>query len=291
MTANSAPRPSFLFIGAAKSGSTWIHDALSEHPSVFIPRAKDLQFFDYQYDLGLDWYLQNFEKAGTAQALGELSHDYYLSADAARRIRQDLPDVRLICCLREPGDFAVSVLRWWHSHTRRFGSTFREMAGNPHFTNLLAYRKNLEIYFDLFPADQIRVVFYEQLKADPQRFITDLYRFIGVDPSYQPTVLAGRSNVTRPPRSRAFLIFAVAAADLLRRMGAANLVGAVKRNRFFDKLVYSGNRRSEDSCVKVELDRIADSVRERTAGDMEALAQLIGKPVPAEWFETAGQRT
>ncbi len=205
-------RPTFLYIGAPKSGSTWIYEALRDHPSVFIPVAKELQFFDYNYERGLDWYLRHFANGGSASARGELSHDYYLSKETARRIREHLPEVRLICCLREPGDFAVSALRWLQAHTRRFGSTFDEIVESPHFIRQLAYRENLNAYFDLFSREQIQVVFYEHLKADPRNFIRELYRFIEVEPDYGPEILARKSNVTRAPRNRRLLIAAFEAA-------------------------------------------------------------------------------
>lgn len=280
-------RPTFLFIGTAKSGSTWIYDALQQHPGVFIPPAKDLQFFDYYYHLGMDWYLRHFENGGSALALGEMSHDYCLSAEAARRIREHLPDVRLICCLREPGSLAVSHLRWWRSHTLQLGSTFSEMVRHPHFIRLLAYRENLEAYFDLFPRDQIFVCFYEQLRADPRRFIRELYQFIGVDPEYEPAALAGRRNVTRPPRSRTLLIGAVIAAQCLRRLGAANLVGLIKRSPLYDRLVYSGATMREDPSIKAELESIAATVRRQSAPEFDPLSRLIGKPLPTEWLNAA----
>lgn len=281
---NPNRRPTFLFIGTAKSGSTWVYDAMRGHPDVFIPVAKDLQFFDYHYHLGLDWYLRHFENAGSALALGELSHDYYQSKDAARRIRMDLPGCKLICCLREPGAFAVSTLLWWHSHTTRFGLTFAEMAEDPRFTHLLSYRQNLEFYFDLFPREQILVAYYEHLKADPWRFVSELYEFIGVDPSFRPAALGSRSNVTRPPRNRMLMHSAVAAAQMLRRMGAANLVGAIKQNPLFGKIAYSSDAPSQHPSVKSELDRIAAIVRRRAADEIEPLSRLVGKPIPTEWL-------
>jgi len=288
---DARPRPTFLYIGTPKSGSTWIYEALRSHPQVFVPVAKDLQFFDNNYRLGWDWYLRHFKNAGSAVAVGDLSQDYYWSAPAAARIRAELPEIRLICCLREPGDFAISALRWIHNHTGRLGSNFGEIAEHLSFARLLSYRENLEIYFDLFPRDQILVVFYEDLKAEPRTFIRQLYQFIGVDPDYEPAVLSSRSNVTRPPRSRMLLRLAFETAQLLRRLGAANLVGAVRWNPIFDKLVYRGTMRREDRFAQIELDRIAERVRQEAAGELDALARLIGKPLPAQWLRAAHRRS
>ena len=290
---NSAPHPTFLYIGTPKAGSTWVYDALCEHPDVFVP-GKDLQFFDYNYDRGWEWYLRQFGHSGSASAVGEVSHDYYLNKEAAQRIRTDLPDVRLICCLREPGEFAVSLLRWLHSHTRRFGSTFEEIAEHPYFTRVLAYRNNLEAYFNRFPRDQILVLYYEQLKSDPLSFLRELYQFIGVDASYQPAVLTRRSNPTRPPRNRSFLIFVCEVAQLIRKMGGDKLVDAIRWRPTFDRFLYRifyAADRGEDPAATAELDRIAERVRQEAAGDFDALARLIGKPLPAQWLRAAHRRS
>ena len=282
-------RPSFLFIGAMKSGVTWVAEALRDHPSVFIPLAIDLQFFYNHYDRGWEWYLRYFENAGPASALGELTADYWLSETAACRIRQHLPEVRLISCLREPGDIAASLLRWFHNQYRhRYGSTFREMTENPFFYQLLAYRKNLEVYFDLFPRDQIRIVYYENMKSDPCRFVRGLYRFVCVDPDYKPAALTKRVDAGRLPRSRTLLRAGTAGAAFLRRWGAHNLVGAARP--VFDKLVYSNALREEEPAEEIELERIDENVRRQAAGDLEALARLIGTPLPAEWTSEAARK-
>jgi hypothetical protein len=281
-------RPTFLFIGAMTSGVSWIAEALRDHPSVFIPVARELQFFNNHYDRGWEWYLRYFKNAGPASALGELTADYWSSEAAARRIRQHLPEVRLICCLREPGDFAASLLRWFRNHDRyRYGSTFREMTENPFFSQLLAYRKHLEVYFDLFPRDQIRVVYYEHMKSDPRRFVRELYRFVCVDPDYRPAALTQSVDDARSPRSRMLLRAGTAGAAFLRRRGAHTLAGAARP--VFDKLVYSGAVREEEPAEAIELERIAENVRRQAAGDLEALARLVGMPLPAEWTSEAAR--
>ena len=66
---------------------------------VFVPPAKDLYFFDRYYEKGLAWYLSHFQggrRARRGRAVARLP----LPEEAPDRIRADLPDVQLICCLR-----------------------------------------------------------------------------------------------------------------------------------------------------------------------------------------------
>ncbi|MGB3615662.1 MAG: sulfotransferase, partial [Elainellaceae cyanobacterium] len=57
--------PSFLIIGAAKSGTTTLANYLRKHPECFIPQEKEPNFFgiDEKYEQGLDSYVSLFEPA------------------------------------------------------------------------------------------------------------------------------------------------------------------------------------------------------------------------------------
>ena len=84
--------PTFLFVGADKCGSTWLFKVLQQHPQCFVPAAKDIYFFDRYYGRGLQWYASFFSSAPrSARAIGELSHDYLYSEQAAERIASTLP--------------------------------------------------------------------------------------------------------------------------------------------------------------------------------------------------------
>jgi len=40
-------KPDFIGVGMAKCGSTWVTQILQEHPDIFIPEKKELNFFIY----------------------------------------------------------------------------------------------------------------------------------------------------------------------------------------------------------------------------------------------------
>ncbi len=53
--------PSFIGIGAPRSGSTWLHELLRAHPNVYLPRQrKELNFFNQNDSRGIDWYEKYF---------------------------------------------------------------------------------------------------------------------------------------------------------------------------------------------------------------------------------------
>ncbi len=196
--------PNFLYIGVARAGSSWLYECLREHPQVFVSTAKDINYFSYNYDMGKNWYLSFFKGSAAKLAVGELSHDYYLSVNTARKILQMLPDVKLICCLREPVDRMISNLLF----TQRFlGKNINidrflfkpvkelppkklavDLERNLNIDTMQYYEK-LKPFYELFPAENILILFYDGLKDAPAVCIRRVYSFIGVDKYFLPRVL------------------------------------------------------------------------------------------------------
>lgn len=131
--------PSFLVIGAAKSGTTSLHEYLKQHPDIFMSGRKEPNYFAFQgrtpdflgpddehprHFRGLEKrlrvakyqesivtaerYERLFARAGGATAVGESSVSYMFIPAAADRIREALPEVALIALLRNPVDRAYS---------------------------------------------------------------------------------------------------------------------------------------------------------------------------------------
>lgn len=100
--------PEFLGIGAQKAGTTTLHALLAEHPQVFLPPGKELQFFSLHAALGPSWYARQFEDAGPGQLCGEITPYYLFHPEVPGRIQALLPAVRLIVLLRDPVERALS---------------------------------------------------------------------------------------------------------------------------------------------------------------------------------------
>jgi hypothetical protein len=132
--------PNFFIIGAAKSGTTSLHEYLAQHPQIYMSFPKELNFFSFldstpsfsgppcepgnpvlrdrlrreMYDLSITtWpdYRKVFSRVRSEQAIGESSVSYLYFPQAAERIRRSVPDARLIAILRNPVDRAYSKYR------------------------------------------------------------------------------------------------------------------------------------------------------------------------------------
>ena len=106
--------PNFIGLGAQRAATTWAYACLREHPEVFIPEQKEIGFFRWHYDKGLDWYASHFEGHAGEPAIGEITPGYMHSAEAIGRIATDLPSVRVFVVLREPVQRSFSAYQLLH---------------------------------------------------------------------------------------------------------------------------------------------------------------------------------
>jgi len=98
----STPLPNFIVIGPGRSGTTWLYNALREHPEIGMASTKETCYFDAFYHKGLGWYADFFKSYNGRKAIGEVSNTYIFSPLAARRIAELNPNIRIISPLRNP---------------------------------------------------------------------------------------------------------------------------------------------------------------------------------------------
>ncbi|MFZ2162448.1 MAG: sulfotransferase [Sideroxyarcus sp.] len=231
----------FIFLGPSKTASTWIYEALRPHPQLFVPVTKDIYFFDKYFGKGTAWYEAYFRDAPPGSLCGELSHDYFSSAEAIRRLHEYNPQAKLICCLRNPFERAWSS----YLHLLRvgmFAGSFAEALDKfPFIVDEGRYATNLRHIFSLFDRDALLILDFDELEANPERFARRIFNFLGVDEEFVPGVLHEKVNIAREARSVAVARMAKRAALLLRNLGFSNFLGRLKHSHFVNWLVYRAN--------------------------------------------------
>ncbi|HEX6434946.1 MAG TPA: sulfotransferase, partial [Gemmatimonadales bacterium] len=149
-----------------------------------------------------------FAESGSAAAVGEVSPLYLECPQAADRIRQQLPNTQIICCLRHPVDRAYSdYLMYLRNRGRRFDPD-RELSAasrwaqpDSHWMKISRYAEDLSRYYAAFAREQIHVFLFDDLRRNPLRVMRELYGFVGVDPEFKPD-LDTPHNVGGMPASR-----------------------------------------------------------------------------------------
>ena len=210
--------PNFVIIGAAKAGTTSLYYYLKQHPQVFMSPIKEARYFAYNGKdtrdiLGkplklhfpvrtLTAYMALFKDSKNELAVGEASPIYMESPVAAARIREVLPDVRIVAILRNSIERIVSD----YLMRARMGLEpwdVREAFRNEEATFLQEgfYYPQLRRYYDLFPQEQIRVYLFDDLQRDALSLVRNIYAHLGVNSTFEPNVET-RHNVGGFPKSR-----------------------------------------------------------------------------------------
>lgn len=294
--------PDFLVIGAARSGTTALYSYLQQHPEIFMSPVKEPNFFSFEGSV-LDWqgpgqdYVNNsitdlaayqalFEEAPSGAAVGEASPLYLYAEQAPARIRHHVPGARLIAILRNPVEQAFSHFLYAKRQTLEpladFESALEAETARAadHWQPLFQYSQfpkyaaQLRRYYDLFPAEQIRVYLYEDFSDAPQSVLADIYSFVGVDAGFAAD-LSYRPNAGGVPRSR-LLQNLVMKPHLLSKL-VGPLVPEELKRRVRDAV----------SDRNVERPQFAEAARARLHcaldADIRALQELIGRDL-SDWL-------
>jgi hypothetical protein len=204
------PLPTFLIIGAQKSATRWLRMNLGLHPDVFVA-DRELSFFNgNRFDNGLDWYRSNFKGWDGEPVVGEATPGYMMwrhdPASIAARIDESLPGVRLVAILRNPVDRAYSA--FIHHMLRGRIPTDAELldwlrSTDPKRDRLAVisggwYAASLAPYVERF-GQRMKVVFNDDVSAEPRRVYTSVLEHIGARPVFFPAGLRRTRHRSKPP--------------------------------------------------------------------------------------------
>lgn len=210
LTARARALPDALLIGAQRAGTTSLFRALAEHPQIVVGRRKEVHFFDHDssWERGLDWYRAHFPFAtdlawrsradGLRRVLLEATPAYLFRPQAVPRIRQVLPEVKLLAVLRDPVERALSNWKLageWGGQYAPFEEEIehelaveegRSVPGQERRPRgLLArgrYAEQLERVYAHFPRERVRVLEAADLSDDPDATLAPVFDFLGLAP-------------------------------------------------------------------------------------------------------------
>ncbi len=179
--------PDFLVIGGMRCATGWIRQCLKEHPEVYMPR-EEIHFFDAEYERGLDWYLKFFEGWSIQKAVGEKTATYLNEGRAPERMAKHFPKIKLVCCIRDPIERIYSHYMMNKEVKESIKNTrFEELAtlDSEYFRRSL-YFTHITNYLKHFPVENMLVLVYEDKDRAPNKFMREIFRFIGVDEFFKP---------------------------------------------------------------------------------------------------------
>lgn len=215
-TAERRPLPACIIAGAQKAGTTSLFDYLSGHRQCAPSHTKEVHYFDDAFQRGDAWYRMHFPLGGHEQLCFESSPYYMFDPRVPARVRELLPEVKLIFLLRNPTSRAYShyqhSVRRGHeplSFDEALEAESERLAGeeaklraepyrrsNPHrwysYATRGHYADQLIRWFELFPREQILLLQAERLFKSPAETFAEVLDFLELE-SWQPATF-GSSN-------------------------------------------------------------------------------------------------
>src|SRR5690606_453804 len=187
--------PDFVIIGATKAATTWLSYNLGAHPEVFLP-TPEIHYFSRFYDRGEDWYRAHFGAAADAQLIGEKSASYLPHREAPQRLYDLLPRARLIAQLRNPIERAYSdyCMHYRRGEVGRDIERYLDPTRTP-IPRLLEdgfYHRHLMSFLGRFPAQQLLVLLYDDIRARPAEVFRQVCGYLGIDDTIAPQAIGNR---------------------------------------------------------------------------------------------------
>lgn len=203
--------PDTFVVGAGRCGTTALYRALGQHPQIEVGRQKSPNHFatgipqpEWETPAAIamarQWisdrseYESLFRPDDATRAVIDVSPVYLQAGVVPERIHTARPDARIIAILRDPAERAVS-----HFLGRRrdgiepasasLEDTIRAQATGQlptgvsfgHYVGAGQYHHFLAPYLAIFGCDRVLVLFHEDLLADPDATLDQIFRFLDVD--------------------------------------------------------------------------------------------------------------
>ena len=190
-------KPDFFIPGAAKSGTTTLHDLLNTHKDISMSIIKEPVYwnnklFNQFKHFEISRYTKLFEENKKIKGESTTSYMYYESF--IRNIRENFKNYpKFIFVLRNPIDRYISHVNWLNGLglekrdinrvvKEEIWSSFNEYDDYPkNYYQFGLYNKWISRFIDNFGKDNIKIITFEQLISDRLSTINDCYEFLGVE--------------------------------------------------------------------------------------------------------------
>lgn len=270
--------PDFFIVGASKTGTTAVCEALAKHPEICFSEVKEPNFFD-SFDTSLkeipsdklSQYQSLFHVQSPMQQLGEGSVKYLDSLDANYWIRKYVPSAKIVIILRNPVQRIVSL---YEMYTRigimKMGREEAFSVSSYLTRQCLLYQKILA-YIDHFSREQVLIMVFDDFLKHEEQAFQKLCQFLGCQ--YTPEMTWSSRNKGGVPKS-----------GVLSILSSRRLVEVAKRILPRSTHGQIDNFVKSTFFKKTSLDPIQKETLEQFFyEDVEKIGALIDRDLCAEW--------
>ena len=304
--------PDFIIGGAMKCATTTLHDILSSHPDVYIPRG-ECHFFDidnilqhpnYNIYRNANWLMQsmnkntdkmwewNFNKFKKTESkiVGEDSTTYLASNIAAERISMQKKEIKMIFILRQPSLRAYSNYLHILKNSKAIYNFEDTIRYQPHkiITRSL-YRDQLKNYYNCFPSNKIKVILFEDLIKEPDQVLKNLSTFLNIDYNFFDSLKFPKSHINKSyyPKYLNLCLAKNKILNIQNKLYKTDLPTRLNRkNKFYVSIVQNLHKiinplKSEPVPIKQSTKKFLDDYfYEQLIG----INELVGKDILSKWF-------
>lgn len=305
--------PDFFIVGQLKSGTTALYEMLGQHPQIFMPDRKEPRFFAeemYHRDpprpggtpQTLEEYLQWFAAARSDQLIADASPSYLWSRTAAERIAELKPSARIVAVVREPASMVRSlhlelVQLYVETETdlgraislegsRREG---RHLSRHTYWPKMLQYAEftryveQLERYYEVFPAEQILVLVYDDFRRDNQATLRRVLRFLDLDDSVALAQTEANPTVrVRSPRVHE-LVHAVSVGHGPASRAVKRTIKALTPQPLRQRALYATQKRIVFDRPEPPDEQLMAQLRRRYKPEVVALGEYLDRDLVSLW--------
>lgn len=188
-------RVNLFIIGANKSGSTWLHYLLDEHPDIYMSKRKEHYYFGSNYSKHLiehnSNYPDNIQKYNSYfpfekgyKYYGESTPHYYLDPLVAEQIKEYSPDAKIIAIVRDP----INRLLSWIYFNKQLGNLPEKKSiesiikvMEPRVVNASHYEMHFPRFKEIFGDQQFQIYSLEKNMNNIHIFWQEILEFLDLE--------------------------------------------------------------------------------------------------------------
>ncbi len=305
--------PDFFIVGHAKSGTTALYAMLKSHPQVFMPDGKEPWYFATELHdrppprpegiaSTLQEYAELFATAAPGQRVGEASALYLWSHTAAGRIAEVCPEARIVAILREPASFLRSLhLQFVEAYVeeesdfrtavelesqRRQGREIPRYTYWPQallYSEHVRYVEQLRRYRDLFGAERMMVLVYDDFRGDNEATVRKVLRFLDVDDKLPFKVTEANPTVRVRSQRLHHLVHALSVGRGPISLGVKGALKAVTPAGPRRRALYATQRRLVYTQPLAPDQEFMNELRSRFKGEVQAASEYLDRDLVTLW--------
>jgi len=178
-----------IIAGMPRSATTFIYHTFSNHPDVFLPIRKEIEFFSVNKYRGIDWYLKYFRKNERYKISLDISPGYFLNENVPKLIYDFNPNIKVILIVRNVVDWIISYYKHYivsYQKNDNFNSFLKngcsfKVDGIDVPINFIpgSIAKRIKIFQDVFNKN-ILIFNYSVMKNNPLLFFQSAEKYFNI---------------------------------------------------------------------------------------------------------------